>query len=134
MIHVTCAIILDKDRVLAAQRGRNTHLAGQWEFLGGKVIEGESEEACIIREIREELGIEVRPVGRLTENMHDYGEKQIRLIPFICELVSGEPVAREHASVGWYLPEALRTLDWCAADIPIVDELLATTTSKRSRP
>ena len=68
MIHVTCAIILDKDRVLAAQRGRNTHLAGQWEFPGGKVIEGESEEACIIREIREELDIEVRPLGRLTEN------------------------------------------------------------------
>ena len=130
MIHVTCAIILDKDRVLVAQRGRNTHLAGQWEFPGGKVIEGESEEACIIREIREELDIEVRPVGRLTENTHDYGEKTIRLIPFICELVSGEPVAREHALVEWYRPEDLRTLDWCAADIPIVDELLANSTSK----
>ena len=130
MISVTCAIIRNEDGILVAQRGRNTHLAGHWEFPGGKVIEGESEELCVIREIREELGIEVRPVSRLTENTHDYGEKQIRLIPFICELVSGEPVAREHASVGWYRPEDLRTLDWCAADLPIVDELLANTTSK----
>lgn len=124
MISVTCAIIRNEDGILVAQRGRDAHLAGHWEFPGGKVDEGESEETCIIREIREELGVEVRPVRRLTESIHDYGDKQIRLIPFECELVSGQPVAREHASLAWRQLEDLLDLNWCAADLPIVDELL----------
>jgi 8-oxo-dGTP diphosphatase len=123
MISVTCAIIQRDDKILAAQRGQDTHLSGKWEFPGGKVDEGESEEDCIIREIREELGVEVTPTSRLSENVHDYGDKQIRLIPFQCELVSGEPVAREHASLRWVSIHDLADLTWCEADVPIVEQL-----------
>jgi 8-oxo-dGTP diphosphatase len=124
MIDVTCAIIRRHGMILAAQRGADTHLAGKWEFPGGKVNEGESEEACIIREIREELGVEIRPTRRLSDSKHDYGEKRIRLIPFECDLVSGDPVAREHASLRWCKVADLETMDWCEADIQIVTEIV----------
>ena len=125
MISVTCAIIKRGETFLAAQRSQDTHLAGKWEFPGGKVDEGETAEACIAREIREELGVEIQPTRRLSDSIHDYGDKQIRLIPFECDLVKGEPVAHEHASVGWFTPNDLRTLSWCEADLPILDQILS---------
>lgn len=125
MIDVTCAIIRRDGKILAAQRGPNAHLAGRWEFPGGKVDLGESEERCIVREIREELGIEIRPIRRLADSVHDYGDKQIRLIPFECELSGGEPEAREHASVGWFQVTDLKSLDWCDADLEIVRQVVA---------
>lgn len=123
MISVTCAIIRRNGRILAAQRALDAHLGGQWEFPGGKIDAGETEEACIVREIREELGIEIRPTKRLPDSVYDYGDKQIRLIPFECDLVDGEPVAREHAAITWLEPSDLLTLSWCAADIPIVESI-----------
>lgn len=127
MIPVTCAIIRRDGKILAARRSQDTHLAGKWEFPGGKVDDGESEEACIVREIREELGIEIRPTRRMVPSDHDYGTKQIRLIPFACDLVDGEPVAKEHAAVDWFALDDLNRLDWCEADIPIVAQVLEST-------
>jgi 8-oxo-dGTP diphosphatase len=125
MIDVTCAIIRREGKILAAQRGKDVHLAGQWEFPGGKVNLEESEEACIVREIQEELGIEVLPVRRLSDSIHDYGDKQIRLIPFECDLLKGEPIAKEHAALAWFHPKDMASLDWCEADLPIVDEIVS---------
>ena len=125
MIPVTCAIIYRNGKILAAQRAEGHHLAGQWEFPGGKVDEGETEEACIVREIREELGIEVRPTRRLGESHHDYSDRTIRLIPFVCDLVNGEPKAGEHRAITWLGPDELPSVPWCDADLPIVKQLSA---------
>ena len=125
MLSVTCAIIRRHGKILAAQRAQDTHLGGKWEFPGGKVDDGESEESCIVREIREELGVEIRLTRRLPDSVHDYGDKQIRLIPFECELVDGEPVATEHASIDWFTVAEMSHLDWCEADLPIVEEVVA---------
>ena len=126
MISVTCAIIKRDGKILAAQRAQDAHLAGKWEFPGGKIDEGETEEACIVREIREELGVDIEPVRRLSDSIYDYGDKHIRLIPYECELKRGEPSANEHASLAWLSLDELRTITWCEADIPIVDEILST--------
>jgi len=86
MIDVTCAVIRNEDdEVLIVQRGEFTDHPLKWEFPGGKINQGESEEDCILREIKEELSMEIVICGRLPDVIHDYGLKKIRLIPFICD-------------------------------------------------
>jgi len=84
MIEVCCAIIVEGDKILATRRSHGMHLAGFWEFPGGKIEPGETAEACIIREIREELNIEIKVENRLLPVEHHYPEKSIRLMPFMC--------------------------------------------------
>jgi 8-oxo-dGTP diphosphatase len=126
MIPVTCAIILHGGRVLATQRSERMHLPLKWEFPGGKVHEGESEEDCIVREIREELGIDIELVQRLTPAEWDYGTFAIRLIPFIARYTGGIIQLAEHRDAQWLTRNELGTLDWAPADLPILNELLAT--------
>ena len=123
-LKVTCAIILHQNKILATQRGPGMKLAGKWEFPGGKVEAGESEEACLQREIFEELNIQISISQRLKSYIHDYGDFQIELIPFLADYVSGELTLREHAKFLWLLPEELKSLDWAAADIPVVEDVL----------
>ena len=120
MIDVVCAIIEEKSKVLVTQRGPEMDLSGQWEFPGGKIKSGESPEASLIREIREELHLHIQVNDRLQEEVHDYGNKTIRLIPFRCQLLSGNILLTEHAAFKWLLPDELSKLDWCAADVGIV--------------
>lgn len=124
MIDVACAIIERDGKVLAARRGEGMHLAGQWEFPGGKMHEGEGEQDCLVREISEELAITVKPLKRLSDSIHDYSEKKVRLIPYVCRLVSGEIDFAEHAEVRWFSPAELKELRWCAADLPVLEEYL----------
>lgn len=99
-------------------------LPGLWEFPGGKIEQGESPEACLIREIEEELAISISLVSSLQPNEHTYPEgKVIRLIPFVCIWGSGEITLREHQDVKWLAKGELVLLNWAPADIPIVDEL-----------
>ena len=84
IIPVTCILLFHKGKVLAAQRSAEMDLPLVWEFPGGKVENGETEEDCIIREIREELGIEIDVIGRLPALDHNYeGIKLLRLILFL---------------------------------------------------
>ncbi|MCU0379096.1 MAG: (deoxy)nucleoside triphosphate pyrophosphohydrolase [Bacteroidales bacterium] len=120
MIEVTCALIRnDEGFVLAVRRGPSMDNAGKWEFPGGKIRPGEDHEDCIIREIDEELGISIIITGRLDISEYDYGDKHIRLIPFICETLSSKPQLREHGEYRWLKPQELVMLDLTAADIPV---------------
>jgi 8-oxo-dGTP diphosphatase len=126
MTDVTCALIRnDEGLVLAVRRGPAMDNAGKWEFPGGKTKPGEDHEDCIIREIGEELGISVVISGRLDPVEHDYGARQIRLIPFLCDTLSYKPVLSEHDEYRWMLPGELVTLDLTAADIPIAVQYAA---------
>ena len=100
------------------------HLPLKWEFPGGKVEQGESAEDCLIREIREELGVEIKIVKRMTPSVYDQGKQVIRLIPFQCTLVSGEVLLTEHAAFLWLDPAELDQIDWAEADIPIVKNFM----------
>ena len=124
-IQVTCAIIVKEGKVLAAQRSETMALPLKWEFPGGKLMKGESEEECLKREIQEELNISIAIKSKLTTNIHDYGNFTIALIPFLAEYVSGEIKLHEHRQIGWFTKEQLNTLDWAPADIPILYELLS---------
>ena len=123
---VVCALIERGGLVLAAQRPAGKSQALLWEFPGGKIEPGEAPEAALVREIREELHVEVSVGERLPDSFHDYGKVAITLVPFRARLRDGaEPHAAEHAALRWCRPEDLRALDWAPADVPIVEHYLA---------
>ena len=126
MINVTCAIIYFGSKILATQRSENMKLPLKWEFPGGKLELGENEESCIQREIKEELNIEIEIIQKLTNNIHDYGEYQVNLIPFITRHISGEILLKEHKDYKLLDPAELINLDWAEADIPILEEFINT--------
>lgn len=115
-IHVTCAIILDGQNILACQRGEGTDHPFEWEFPGGKIEPGETPEACIVREIKEELDVDVIVGKQMIPIDYDYHFKSIRLIPFLCSLPIGEPKALEHDSIKWLPIEHFSDLKWSEAD------------------
>jgi 8-oxo-dGTP diphosphatase len=118
MINVTCAVIRNEDdEILVVQRGEATDHPFKWEFPGGKLASGETEEECIIREIEEELSMNIVICGKLREVDHDYGHKQIRLIPFICDTLDEMPLLSEHVAYKWMKEKDLLSIDFSEADV-----------------
>jgi 8-oxo-dGTP diphosphatase len=125
MINVTCAIIRNEDdEVLVVQRGEKSDHPFKWEFPGGKVKEKETDEECIIREINEELSIDVVICRRLPDTEHDYGYKQVRLIPFVCDTLDDIPFLTEHLAYKWLDPDELKNVDLSEADISVAHDYL----------
>lgn len=124
MIKVVCAIIEDDELVLVTQRSELMAEPLLWEFPGGKVELGETEEECLVREIKEELSLEVQLRNRLTPVLHHTAAKTIKLIPYTCTLVRGTVQLLEHRAFEWAPHHALRKYTWCAPDLPVVEEYL----------
>jgi 8-oxo-dGTP diphosphatase len=121
VIKVTCAIIVNADGlVFAAQRSAAMSLPLKWEFPGGKIEPGETAEACLIREIKEELHVDIEIVASLPTNTHQYPNVAILLIPFVCRITTGEIILKEHLDFKWLSKDELLALDWAEADVPIV--------------
>jgi 8-oxo-dGTP diphosphatase len=126
MIRVTCAVIRnEEEEVLVVQRGEFTDHPFKWEFPGGKLAKDESEEECIIREVKEELSLDVVICGRLSVVEHDYGHKNILLIPFICDTLDDLPFLSEHISYKWVDSNELKLIDFCAADVFVADNYIS---------
>ncbi len=122
MLQVTCAIIENNGKILCAQRSEKMKLPLKWEFPGGKIEGNESPEACLKREIREELGIEIDILEQLPSFKHSYSANfSIELFPFRCKSVSHEIHLAEHKQIKWLGLEELKDLDWADADVPIVN-------------
>lgn len=125
IIKVTCAIIERNGKVLAAQRSETMNMPLKWEFPGGKVEDGEEPAASLVREIREELGVEVAIRHPLPSVFHDYGTWTIELIPYVCEIPRAvNIILHEHRDVIWKEPEDLLELEWPDADIPVIHHYL----------
>lgn len=125
MIRVTCAIIRNEDdEILVVQRGRDTDHPLKWEFPGGKINSGETDEECIIREIKEELAMDIVICNRMKETEFDYGQKQVCLIPFICDTLDELPFLTEHVAYKWIDPGELRKTDFAGADILVAENYL----------
>jgi 8-oxo-dGTP diphosphatase len=124
IINVTCAIIYIENKILVTQRSETMNLPLKWEFPGGKLEPSETEEACIKRELLEEINIEVELLKKLSPNIHDYGIFKVNLIPFVARYNSGELHLAEHKDFKLLDKSQLLNLDWAAADLPIVEEFL----------
>lgn len=121
MIEVVCGVVGDETgRVLACRRPAGGHLGGMWEFPGGKVEAGETPEAALVRELREELAVDVEVGEALVPVEWDYGRGPIRLIPFRCRIVRGELVLVEHTECRWCGPADAADLIWAPADLPVL--------------
>jgi A/G-specific adenine glycosylase len=101
---VTAAVIRRKGKVLLAKRPSRGLLGGMWEFPGGKMEKDETLPACLLREIQEELGVEIRVGEPLGVYQHAYTHFRITLHAFLCELTGGEPRAIEAAELAWVKP------------------------------
>jgi 8-oxo-dGTP diphosphatase len=134
---VTAAVITHGDRVLVARRAPGHHLAGYWEFPGGKIEDGESPEECLRRELEEELGVEVEVGELLCRNSHSYDDRTITLLAYEARLP--RQVARErlrsnnHDAVRWLAVSELLEIQLAAADRPVVEHLLATEQARKRR-
>jgi 8-oxo-dGTP diphosphatase len=123
MIEVSCALIRNEDdEILVVQRGGSSDHPLKWEFPGGKIKEGESQEDCVIREIKEELSMDIIICDKLSAVEHDYGHKQVRLYPFICDTLIDLPVLQEHNNFKWIEVKGLLEVDFSEADIPVAME------------
>jgi 8-oxo-dGTP diphosphatase len=123
-IRVACAIIQFGPRVLAVQRSARMSLPLQWEFPGGKIEAGETVSDCILREIREELNLEIRITHELEPVLHQYPDFLIELNPVMAISTGGIIQLLEHEQFQLLPPADLNQLDWAAADRPIVDWLM----------
>ncbi|BBI31324.1 8-oxo-dGTP diphosphatase MutT [Cohnella abietis] len=125
MIEVAAAIIENgQGRILIARRKKGKSQEGLWEFPGGKLEPGESPEACLVRELQEEMGIEISPYSYFGENEHDYGTVQIKLIAYLATYSHGEIRLVDHDDYRWSKREELREYEWAPADVPFVDWLI----------
>ncbi|NCB07619.1 MAG: NUDIX domain-containing protein [Bacteroidia bacterium] len=116
MIKVTCALIVSGDKILVAQRGPESSHPFLWEFPGGKIKPGETPEACIRREIAEELDIEIEIITGLLPVQYDYGTKLIELIPFLCTIKSGRLKFNVHVGYEWKEWDKLDRTEFSEAD------------------
>ncbi|MFC3750240.1 (deoxy)nucleoside triphosphate pyrophosphohydrolase [Paenibacillus sp. GCM10012306] len=126
MIDVAAAIIYDEtEKVLIAKRRAGKSQAGLWEFPGGKLEAGESVQDCLIRELQEEMGIEILPFAAFGMNEHSYGnDLSLRLITWKAKYVNGTITLTDHDDYRWVQPRELGGYTFAAADIPFVERLM----------
>ena len=122
-IDVAAALVFRAGKLLITQRFPQAHLGGLWEFPGGKRYPDESFEACLIRELREELGVEIA-VGELLETIiHSYPGKTVHLQFYRCRLLKHEPQPLGCPALVWISPEDLQNYEFPAADAKLVKRL-----------
>ena len=125
LLVVACALVDADGRVLVAQRPAGKPMAGLWEFPGGKLHAGEAPEAGLIRELREELGIDTEAscLAPLTFASHAYDGFHLLMPLFVCRVWRGQAAPREGQALRWLRPRELRDLPMPAADRPLIPAL-----------
>ena len=122
-ISVAIGLVKHQGRVLICQREKGSHLAGFWEFPGGKCRAGEPLEACLRRELKEELGITIGPAARFWQGRHAYADRTVWLTAFRCRLVRGKPYARAASEIRWVRPEDLDQYAFPPANEPLLQRI-----------
>ena len=121
MLLVVAAAIISDARVLAARRNAPPEVAGSWEFPGGKVEPGETDEQALVRELREELGIEAAVGERLGGDL-PIGETAVLRV-YVCRIVSGELTLVDHDEHRWLNAAELDDVPWIPVDLPLIPDL-----------
>lgn len=126
MKEVTAAIIRDGDKILICQRGADDECALLWEFPGGKREDGETLEQCIIREIYEELELEIRVLGVFTESTYHFNGKEIHFTVYNAEVIGGSLKLNVHNAAEWIIVDELGKYEFMPADVEFVEKILKT--------
>ena len=121
-VNVVAAIIEHDGRIFATQRGYGKFKDG-WEFPGGKIEPGETPEEALRREIREELDTEIRVGGLFDTVEYDYPDFHLSMRCYLCTVISGSLVLKEHEAAKWLTKEKLGSVDWLPADLELIDKL-----------
>jgi 8-oxo-dGTP diphosphatase len=124
-VEVVAAVIEHQGKILAVRRGLSKlpYISEKWEFPGGKMEEAETEKQTIVREIREELHMDIHPKVKLLTVEHTYPDFHLTMHTYLCEAETSTPTLTEHTAYKWLMLSELDELDWAAADIPIVSAL-----------
>ncbi|MFN3412991.1 MAG: (deoxy)nucleoside triphosphate pyrophosphohydrolase [Thermoanaerobaculum sp.] len=123
---VVAAVIRGQDgRYLLARRLPKAHLGGLWEFPGGGVEDGELPEHALVRELHEELGVQIRVLAPRTFSWHREPEKAVLLLFYDAEITQGTPRGLEGQEIGWFAPEELAKLSTPPADAQLIRSLSA---------
>jgi mutator protein MutT len=124
-IEAAIAVVMRNGKVLICQRRNDDDaLPGYWEFPGGKCEDGETLEQCLIRELREEVNIDARPIRPLPPIEHGYPHALIRLHPFLCEHADGEPQLLECQQAFWIEPQELRKYRFPPANEDLIERVI----------
>ena len=123
MIDVSAAIIFHDGRLLITQRPDDSHLGGLWEFPGGKREPNETFEQCLVREIREELGMDIAADELFEEITHAYNERTVHIKFFTCRWTGGGPQLLGCAAFKWVTKDELSQHDFPAADAQLLAKL-----------
>lgn len=126
MVYVVAAALVDRDgRVLLSQRPAGKALAGMWEFPGGKIDANESPEAALVRELKEELGIDTGEscLAPLTFASHRYDDVHMLMPLYVCRVWKGTPTGLEGQNLAWVFPKDFRKYPMPPADIPLIPVL-----------
>ena len=110
---------------MICQRPQGKARAGMWEFVGGKAEEGETLEAALVRECKEEIGVEVTVGAPYMDVTYDYPDIAVHLTLFEAEIASGTPTPMEHNAITWITPAEIPAYTFCPADIPIIERLMS---------
>ena len=121
MIEVVAALIWDNDKFMICQRPANKSRGLLWEFVGGKVEQGETKEQALIRECREELAITLSVGDVFMDVVHEYPDLTVHLTLFSATIAEGEPQNLEHNDIRWITPNEIPNYEFCPAD----EEILA---------
>jgi len=122
-LRVVAGLIREGGKVLLTQRKPGRHLGLHWEFPGGKVEAGETDEEALRRELREELGLEVAVGTRCFETRHTYGAREMHLLVYRCRITEGEPQALDVNAFEWVDENRVAERDFLPADLPLVHGL-----------
>jgi mutator protein MutT len=123
VIQVAAGLVFHGGKLLITQRRLHDHLGGLWEFPGGKLEAGESFAECLVRELREELAIEVRVLQEIEDITHAYPEKTVRLKFFRCELTDGVAKPIHCHALAWISRDELENYEFPAADGKLLEKL-----------
>ena len=119
-IKVVAAIIIHENKIFATQRGYGEFKDG-WEFPGGKIEPGETPQKALVREIKEELDIEIEVKDFLETVEYDYPTFHLSMDCFFCTIKSGELVLKEHEAAKWLTVKTLDSVDWLPADQGLIE-------------
>ena len=121
-IEVVAAVIKKDGKIFTTQRGYG-EFEGMWEFPGGKIESSESCEVALVREIQEELGVDVEVGELICTTEYDYPAFHLTMHCFLCRIVYGEIELREHKSACWLTKEKLNDVEWLPADLELIEIL-----------